>query len=109
MTLYAMLQVLYFFIPAYVGNLVPLLARHHLHCLSQPIDGGRTLWGKSLLGSHKTWRGVFSGVVMGTLVYEGQRLVDAYGIARELALLDYAAHPIFPGLLMGLGAGIAMR
>ena len=59
-----------------------------------------------MLGSHKTWRGLLSGMVMGTLAYEAQRCIDAYGIARDLALLDYAAHPLLPGLLMGLGAGI---
>ena len=35
-----------------------------------------------------------------------QRFVYEAGAATELALFDYAAYPIVPGLLMGLGAGI---
>jgi hypothetical protein len=34
MTVYAVVQVLYFFIPAYVGNMSPVLLRHHLHFLA---------------------------------------------------------------------------
>ena len=32
--------------------------------------GGKTLWGKRILGDHKTRRGLLTGIVMGTLVYE---------------------------------------
>ena len=35
-----------------------------------------------------------------------QRFVYEAQVARYLALIDYSAHPLLPGLLMGLGAGV---
>ena len=99
------LQVLYFFLPAYLANMSPVLIRGRFEALAVPIDGGRSLWGKRILGDHKTWRGLLGGIVAGALVLELQRLVYEAGLAQSLALIDYSAHPLLPGLLMGLGAG----
>jgi CDP-2,3-bis-(O-geranylgeranyl)-sn-glycerol synthase len=103
---YEVFQVLYFFLPAYLANMSPVLIRGRFEALASPIDGGRTLWGKRILGDHKTWRGLLAGIVAGALVFELQRLVYEAGIAQGLVLIDYSAHPLIPGLLMGLGAGI---
>lgn len=100
------LQVLYFFLPAYLANISPVLIRGWLEALAIPIDAGRSVSGKRILGDHKTWRGLLAGIVAGALVFEMQRLVYEAGLARPLALIDYSAHPLLPGLLMGLGAGI---
>jgi len=99
-------QVLYFFAPAYLGNMSPALVTRWFHALATPIDGGRTLGGRRVLGDHKTWRGLLAGIVVGALVFEVQRLVYWAGLARDLALIDYAAHPVLPGVVMGLAAGI---
>jgi len=103
---HAVMQILYFFAPAYLGNMSPALVGRWFTALAVPIDGGRTLGGRRILGDHKTWRGLLSGIVVGALVYELQRLAFGAGLVRELALIDYAAHPLAPGLLMGLSAGI---
>lgn len=84
----------------------PVLIGRRFSGLAIPIDGGRMLWGKRILGDHKTWRGLLAGIVAGTLVYELQRFVYEAEVAQTLALIDYSAHPLLPGLLMGLGAGI---
>ena len=84
----------------------PVLIRGRLRALAIPIDGRRTLWGKRILGDHKTWRGLLSGIVAGTLVFELQRWVYEAGVAQTLVPIDYPAHALLPGLLMGLGAGI---
>jgi len=102
----ALLQVLYFFLPAYVANMSPVLVRGRFNVLAIPIDGGRTLWGKRVLGSHKTWRGLLAGTIAGGLVFETQRWAYLADLARDLALIDYSAIPLLPGLLMGLGAGV---
>jgi CDP-2,3-bis-(O-geranylgeranyl)-sn-glycerol synthase len=102
----AALQILYFFFPAYFANMSPVLVRRRFRALAIPIDGGRTLRGTRLLGDHKTWRGLLAGVVVGVLTYELQRFIYEAGVARDLMLIDYAAHPLLPGLLMGLGAGV---
>lgn len=103
---HTVLQVLYFFVPAYFANISPVLVGRRFSALAVPIDGGRTLWGKRILGDHKTWRGLLAGIVAGTLVFELQRLTYAAGVVRDLALIDYSAHPLLPGVLLGLGAGV---
>lgn len=102
----AILQVLYFFLPAYLANMSPVLVGRRFSALAIPIDGGQTLWGKRVLGDHKTWRGLLAGIVTGTLVYELQRFAYVAGVARDLVPIDYSAHPLLPGLLMGIGAGV---
>jgi CDP-2,3-bis-(O-geranylgeranyl)-sn-glycerol synthase len=106
MTAHAVLQVLWLFVPAYVANMTPVLVQGRLERLATPIDGGRSFRGERLLGDHKTWRGLLGGVVAGGLVYELQRLVHAAGVAPGLVLIDYPGHPLVPGLLLGLGAGV---
>lgn len=104
--LHSVLQVLYFFLPAYLANMSPVLVGRRFSALAIPIDGGQTLRGKRILGDHKTWRGLLAGIVAGALTFELQRLAYEAGVARGLALIDYSAHPLLPGLLMGLGAGV---
>jgi CDP-2,3-bis-(O-geranylgeranyl)-sn-glycerol synthase len=103
---YEVLRVLYFFAPAYLGNMAPALVTRWFNVLAVPIDGGRTLGGRPILGDHKTWRGLLAGIVVGALAFEAQWLAYEAGLARRLALLDYSAHPLLPGALMGLGAGV---
>ena len=99
-------RVLYFFLPAYLGNMAPALVTPWFRRLAVPIDGGRTLGGRRILGDHKTWRGLLAGLVAGALVFELQRIAWLSGHARDLAIFDYAAHPVLPGALMGLAAGV---
>ena len=56
------LQVCYFFMPAYLANMSPVLVSRWFSALAVPIDGGKTLWGKRILGDHKTWRGLLAGM-----------------------------------------------
>lgn len=104
--LLTVLRILYFFLPAYLSNMSPVLARRWFKALAIPIDGGKTFRGRRLLGDHKTWRGLIAGIVVGTIAYELQRLVAEVGYAKELGVIDYAAYPVLPGFLMGLGAGV---
>src|ERR1051326_1215664 len=106
MDVHAVIQVLYFFAPAYLGNMSPALVTPWFVALAVPIDGGRTWRGRRLLGDPKTWRGLLAGVVVGALVYALQGALFRAGLARDLALIDYAANPLAPGVLMGLSAGI---
>lgn len=50
-------------LPAYVPNNVALVAGG-----GTPIDGGRTLGGRRLLGDGKTWRGTVAGTAAGVLL-----------------------------------------
>jgi CDP-2,3-bis-(O-geranylgeranyl)-sn-glycerol synthase len=103
---YEVLQALWFFVPAFLANMSPVLVRRRVVRLAVPIDGGRTFHGTRVFGDHKTWRGLLAGIVVGVLAYEAQRCAYGLGLGRGLALIDYAARPVLPGLLLGLGTGV---
>ena len=61
---------LLFFLPAGISNMVPVLASK-LPGLSEwnaPLDAGKTYRGKRIFGKNKTWRGLISGTIAGTVV-----------------------------------------
>ncbi len=62
-------EVLWFFLPALLANLAPVMANHvpWLARFSTPIDGGRTLRHLRVLGDNKTYRGLLMGVLFGSL------------------------------------------
>ena len=64
-------RALYFIFPAYCANAAPVIFGG-----GRPIDAGRTFFnGKPFLGSHKTLRGFFAGLLIGTLVGYLQHLL----------------------------------
>jgi CDP-2,3-bis-(O-geranylgeranyl)-sn-glycerol synthase len=101
-----LLQTLWFFVPAYLANMAPVLVHGHLKALDRPLDGGRMLWGKRIFGAHKTWRGLVAGTVVGLAAFAGQRLVYDAGWLRGLAAIDYGDTTLALGLLLGLGTGV---
>jgi CDP-2,3-bis-(O-geranylgeranyl)-sn-glycerol synthase len=99
--------VLYFFVPAYLANMAPVVVRGHAEWLARPMDGGLAWRGRRLLGDHKTWRGLLAGIAVGAITFALQRWLWQRGVAHDLALLDYGAcDPWMPGALLGLGAGL---
>jgi CDP-2,3-bis-(O-geranylgeranyl)-sn-glycerol synthase len=58
----AVLRVLWLFVPAYLANMSPVLVQRSFERLATPIDGGRSYRGKRILGDHKTWMGLGTGV-----------------------------------------------
>jgi CDP-2,3-bis-(O-geranylgeranyl)-sn-glycerol synthase len=98
------LQVLYFFVPAYLANMAPVLVGKRLACLAVPLDFGASLGGVRVFGDHKTWRGLVVGVATGTAAFLLQRALYDAAISRGLALCDYGALPALTGAWLGLGA-----
>ncbi len=95
---------LYFFVPAYVANMAPVLVKGRFTALDRPLDGGATVRGRRLLGDHKTWRGLVAGVVAGTAAFGLQRLVHGLGGLHALSLVDYGSVSPWLGILLGFGA-----
>ena len=64
------LHALIFFLPAGISNMVPVFASKLpvLRNWNTPLDFGKTYKGKRIFGKNKTWRGLLSGIVAGTLV-----------------------------------------
>jgi CDP-2,3-bis-(O-geranylgeranyl)-sn-glycerol synthase len=100
------LQTLWFFVPAYLANMAPVVARGHFGWLDRPLDGGRMWWGTRIFGAHKTWRGLVAGVVVGVAAVWGQRLIYDSGGLRGLAPIDYTDTTLALGFLLGLGTGV---
>lgn len=98
--------VLYFFVPAYLANMSPVLVRRWFTSLAVPIDARRTLRGRRILGDHKTWRGLLVGIAVAPLVLELQVLAYRAGHAREIALIDYGNCSLWLGVLTGAGTGV---
>ena len=65
---------LIFIFPAYSANAVPVVFGG-----GQPLDFGRTFKdGRPIFGSHKTFRGFFAGLIIGTLVAVGESFIFNY-------------------------------
>lgn len=99
----------WFLLPAALANVAPIFAAHlpFLKRFSRPIDGGRTWNGTEILGSHKTWRGLISGLIVSVIIVWLQQLCVAhFGWAQYLAgSVQYHDLPtILFGLALGFGA-----
>lgn len=93
---------LWFLLPAAAANVAPILsaAIPFLKQWNAPIDGGRTFRGKELFGSHKTWRGLISGMIVATAVlWIQQMLVGHTEWAHYIA--DGVNYASLPTLLLG--------
>ena len=100
----------WFFIPAGVANATPIFAAQvpGLRKLYAPLDFGLRLNGEQLLGPHKTWRGLVTGVAMGGLTFWLQQELVVHS-AFFADLVNYTWMPtLLPqwtlGLMLGLGA-----
>ena len=102
------LFVIWFFLAAGLANAAPIFAAKipYLRTWSFPLDCYATFRGKRIFGSHKTLRGLFSGVLIGTLtVYLQVLLYEQVPLVRTFVLIDYASiNPILLGLLTSVGA-----
>jgi CDP-2,3-bis-(O-geranylgeranyl)-sn-glycerol synthase len=79
----------------------PVLRYDLMRALRRPLDGGRTLGGRRLLGDNKTWRGALcmvAGVVLATVV-----LWRWPWWRDQLPHAVRASSPALVGLLIGLG------
>lgn len=99
---------LWFFFPAGCANVTPILAAKmpFLSNLGYPVDGYKRIGNVRILGDHKTWRGVITGVIIGTLVSVAQaHVVSKYpGFFPFIPVAYRFQNPLFMGLLLSFGA-----
>jgi len=100
---------IWFLLPAAMSNAVPILAAAipFLKKFDAPIDAGKTWRGYRLLGPHKTWRGIISGIIIATIaLWVQQMLFNHFEWAQYLAGdVNYAALPVLIlGPLFAIGA-----
>ncbi|HSX29491.1 MAG TPA: CDP-archaeol synthase [Candidatus Saccharimonadales bacterium] len=99
----------WFFLPAALANMAPIFAAKMpwLKRYSAPMDFGRSFRGKRILGNHKTWRGLMSGIVVATIIFGAQKWAAThFGWAAWLTdQVDYSELSVLlMGLLFAIGA-----
>lgn len=99
-TVLDVVHALVFIFPAYCANGAPVLFGG-----GRSIDGGRNfLDGKPILGSHKTIRGFFAGLVIGTLVgFAEYALFEASYRFPFLLVINFSPSFLL-GFVLSLGA-----
>ncbi len=103
------LLALWFFAPAAIANVTPIIVAKvpALKTWDAPMDGGRKFRGMRILGSHKTWRGLVTGVIGATITLGVQQLLVAHTAwaAHLTTSISYATLPtLIVGPLFGIGA-----
>lgn len=102
------LEAIWFFWPAGVANMVPVLAMKIpvLKDLKAPMDFGKTYKGQRIFGANKTWRGLITGIIFATIAIGIQKyLFDHSLFFLELSWLDYRPASVWLlGPLFGAGA-----
>jgi len=102
------LSCFYFFLPAYLTNMIPSLSATLgiFKFLAKPIDAGKQFMGKPLLGDHKTYRGLILGLSTGILfVFFQKWLFINYLSMQSISIINYSKINIWNfALSMTLGA-----
>lgn len=99
---------LWIFLPGGYANAIPVFTAHapFLKHWDTPLDFGKTWRGKPLFGKHKTWRGLFSGIVIAILTLLLQQYCyNSFEFIREISRdVDYSTLNILVlGTLFGAG------
>lgn len=99
------IKTLWLLLPAAFANMAPVVANKLFPQWNKPVDYGRTWKGTEIFGSHKTYRGFVSGILVSFVVfYFQQALFDKVPAIRHISLFNYAeANSVF-GAWMGLCA-----
>jgi len=101
------LSCFYFFLPAYFTNMTPPLSKKVgiLKFLERPVDFGKNFFSQPILGSHKTWRGIILGIIVGILVVKFQVWLYRFPLIKEISFFDYyKINFLFFGFLISGGA-----
>jgi CDP-2,3-bis-(O-geranylgeranyl)-sn-glycerol synthase len=98
----------WFMLPVAFSNVTPILVARipGLARFDAPLDDGRTWHGQAIFGPHKTWRGLFGGMVLAGVVFSLQQLAAAHwGWAMTVSgEVRYDHLPLILGPLLGFGA-----
>lgn len=92
------LSAIYWFLPAYVANMAPVIAAKLKLPLGTPIS---FKW----LGEHKTWRGIYAAYIGALLILWLQWWLQGLGLMTKYTFLDYQSINLWGyAVLFGLGA-----
>lgn len=94
---------LWFFLPAAIANMMPVVMARIFGKSSLPIDFGIKVGKDDVFGRNKTWRGFITGVLAAIAFYALQRYLHILGFSGW-SIIDYSQYLILPGFLLGFGA-----
>lgn len=98
------MSTIWFGLPAGAANMAPVFTAKLFPAWDYPLDGNLRLFGKRLLGDHKTVRGLIAGVIFGGATFLWQQSITGNPMITSWAWIDYAATPWYLGCFFGLGA-----
>jgi CDP-2,3-bis-(O-geranylgeranyl)-sn-glycerol synthase len=89
-------------LPAFAANGAPVFSSHlpKLREWNARMDFGKRFHGRPVLGSHKTWRGLISGMIVATAVLWIQQLA-VREIPSMALFTDHIDYPMLPTLILG--------
>jgi len=93
---------IYLMLPAYLANMMPVFVKK-INFLNYPVDFNKKFKNKPILGTHKTFRGLFFGIIVGIIIAYIQYLLRNYSFFANISLLNYE-YWILIGFLLGFGA-----
>jgi CDP-2,3-bis-(O-geranylgeranyl)-sn-glycerol synthase len=96
------LQGLYLMLPAYFANMTPVLVKK-INLLNYPLDFNLRIKNKTILGTHKTWRGLIFGTTAGIIISFIQYQLQTNSYFTAITILDYS-NWLSIGFLLGFGA-----
>ena len=105
MSLENVIFALLFFLPAGISNMTPVFSSKipYLKNWNTPLDFGKSYRGQRVFGKNKTWRGLISGVLLGTLA--GYVLSQIY--FTDYSTLDFVL--LAAGMSLGALVGDAIE
>ncbi|MBI2672091.1 CDP-archaeol synthase [Candidatus Woesearchaeota archaeon] len=90
------IEELYFALPIYVSNMSPVFARR-INFLNYPIN-------EKLFGSHKTYRGLVSGILASIIFFYIQLYLYRFNAIKSISLINYnEINVLLIGFLAGFG------
>ena len=103
------LLAVWFFLPAAVANVTPIFLAKiwFLQRFKKPLDFGKTLRGKSILGKNKSILGLLGGIFFATATFAVQKslVVDHNFLSEVVHTINYSdLNVLFFGFLFGFGA-----
>lgn len=96
------LKCFYLMLPAYFANMAPVMVKK-INLFVFPIDFGKKLSNKPILGENKTFRGLVFGVIFAVIVAYFQFLLYSIDFFKNISFANYQNWLLF-GFLMGFGA-----
>ncbi len=100
-------QALYFMLPAYLANMMPVFLKK-VPLFDYPLDHGLRWRGKQIFGSHKTYRGLISGALTGIITALLQKYLHRFLPSLPLLPYDDFSYPKMALIGLALGGGILL-